>query len=72
MILGHLERKAIRNGASSEAGWGLASAGWILGIIFSVLTTLAILLFILLLSIGFISGMEGINSGGFEREFFED
>ena len=42
-IIGAKERKAIERGESPEAGMGLATAGWILGIIDTVLTILGVL-----------------------------
>ncbi len=42
-IIGQKERNAIKRGESPEAGMGLATAGWILGIIDTVLLILSIL-----------------------------
>ena len=54
-IIGAKERKAIERGESPEAGMGLATAGWILGIIDTVLTILVfigLIIFFVLIIIG--------------------
>ena len=54
-IMGAKERKAIERGESPQAGMGLATAGWILGIIETVLTILVfigLMIFFVLIIIG--------------------
>jgi len=44
-ITGHIERKNIKAGRSSQAGQGISTAGWILGIIGTVLWSLIALVY---------------------------
>jgi len=69
-IIGHQERKEIAAGKSPAAGQGMATAGWIMGIIGTAMLVLGLLILILVFTtIGF-GVFSGLESGGFEGEFF--
>ncbi len=50
-ILGAREKATIARGQSSEAGKGIATAGWILGIVDTVLLIIGILIAILVIAL---------------------
>ncbi len=52
-IIGQKERAAIKRGESPEAGMGLATAGWIIGIVDTVIFIVVILAIILIFILGF-------------------
>ena len=52
IILGSMELRAIKAGQAPAAGEGTAKVGWILGIVGTVLTCLAILAFAALMALG--------------------
>lgn len=61
-IIGSRERDAIANGESPQAGMGLATAGWILGIIDTILFVLSIIGAIIILILA-ITGVFTTTSG---------
>ena len=65
-ILGHMERRDIRNGQAPVIGYGMATAGWILGIIGSVLFALILFIFMAFLTLGLLGALGTMGSmGGF-------
>ena len=63
-IIGAKERKAIQQGESPEAGMGLATAGWIIGIVDTVILIIVVLVIILILVLGLGGAILGGASGG--------
>lgn len=62
IILGSMEMKAIKAGLSPASGEGIAKVGYILGIVGTVLTCLAMLAFAALLALGISLGtMEAVK-----------
>ena len=45
-VLGQIERNNIRRGESPEAGMGMATAGWVLGIVTTALFVLFLIIYI--------------------------
>lgn len=56
IILGSMELKAIKRGEATQAGEGIAKVGYILGIIGTVLTCLAVLASIAFMALGISMG----------------
>ncbi len=63
-IIGAKERKAIQRGESPEAGMGLATAGWIIGIVDTVIFIVVIVIVILVLLLGLGGAILGGARGG--------
>lgn len=67
IILGHMELKAIKSGEAPKEGEGIAKVGYILGIVGTVLTCLAMIGMLLLMMLGISLGAteamsEAVNS----------
>jgi hypothetical protein len=59
IIIGQMELKAIKKGEAPKEGEGVTKVGFILGIVGTVLTCLAMLGFILLMMLGITLGTSG-------------
>ena len=62
IILGHMELNAIKKGEAPKEGEGLAKVGYILGIVGTVLTCLAMLAIFFLMVLGISLGTSGALS----------
>ncbi len=62
IIIGHMELKAIKNGEAPREGEGVTKVGYILGIVGTVLTCLAILAIFFLALLGISLGAGGALS----------
>lgn len=62
IILGNMELKAIKNGEAPQEGEGVAKVGYILGIVGTVLTCIAMIGIVLLALLGITLGTSGALS----------
>lgn len=67
IIIGNMELKAIKKGEAPKEGEGVTKVGFILGIVGTVLTCLALLGFFLLMLLGITFGTSGALSEVFQQ-----